>query len=1409
MENNTVKTNIWSVIPYLPFRILKKLATEEGHQFRRIEQLRGAVIYVDVAGFTSLTITLAQRGQHGVEEMQLMLSRYFYTELIRTIREFGGSVYQFAGDSVMAGMNRIEEETDADCGARAVKCAQAIQKWLMEKPAIENLGTFKLAAKVAVCFGDYFQILLGNLDTSLTCAIVGFPVESAGQAEKHAAGGDIILDKKMWDLLGPEKKGSPINDFYRFESGLDNKPIKKFDLTIDDKKFDSELLKRCSSFINPVIYNKIIGGHHSFFGDFREVTCVFIMFDGLDYVNSPEQSVKNLNEFLIFVTEQSRTYGEILIQTDFSDKNVFFALFGAPTAIENKENLACHFALKLLEAKDNFSFIKVLRIGIATGFTYCGDLGAPFRKGYTVVGETINLAARLMSYGQTSGVNIDSNTEPKLRKRYVLKMINDVAFKGIDKNKTIFRLESEIKRFRGILVHYNDKLVGRRQELDSLRGLLEKSINTAGQICLISGEAGIGKSRLTGAFLDEIEKYDAEPLVGYCYSYEKFTPFFPWKELLLLFFQIFDHETLQDKLSKMEKEFNNLKDVNSAWMAVLSGILGITVEENLFIRNLDPRQKNERIFQIIFQLLEKRALETPLVLYFEDTHWADEISLNLIHYIAERIKDIPAMILLVTRPTENFIKLSGLENHFEIKLSEMGETDARDFLGLKMKLELPDEHLENIILSRSQGNPFFMESIVQNLKEQSYLKDAGGGKYRAMNAISDITIPNTLQDVLLSRIDRLQETQKMIIKTASAIGRIFPYDVLHELTSEISKPDLNENLDSLRRLDLTPLESEDPLAYIFKHIVIRDVAYKSMLLTTRVDLHRRLAGILEVKSKEKLNEAAGILAFHFLAGNNEEKGLFYTLMAARKAKAQYANRDAIHHYTKVRELLKPENEELKATFFQATEELAQVNRQAGNYEESITLFEECLVYHKTNLRRAELHSGLGQVYQERGESERAIAEMETALKLTGRLAPTYKALTVLFLLGQVLIKVGHAMFPSLIRNLSEAKNARCQMQSTILSSLMKTYFFVDIDKLAWAGFAHLNVAERMRSDSELSLSSSNFGTMLQTIGMLELARKQFEKGILLAEKVKDPMVEAFAFIRRGLRGFYINEPECLIEDETRAINIFRQIGEMWELLTALSIKATGYYYKSMFAVHDEMYDEIGALSRQLGSSMHLSWKYAWAALSRYLIGSDDIKTIKDDLQKGLKISIENKDLYTQCVALMHMAIVSVRENEPDAAALLAVEANRVIRNYKVFLPHSAMAFVHAAEAALFALESGHVSKSQNRKLIKIVKQGYKMGLKLGKTFPYLLGPGLRIQARYFAFINRPEKADLIFIRAIQVLKTGPNRWETGVAYLDAAMCLPHRRDEYLPEARSIFEEYNIKAELRRIDKLSQYQEKRF
>ncbi len=1393
------------LIPYIPYEIVKQAGKSACCFFqKRLLPFRGTILFADIVGFTPIVLSLIKEGSQGTEKLQEVLTDY-YTELVETIRQFGASVYQFAGDSILVSFSMEANENAEQNISRAVKCTQDIIKKQTRFQEIKILNNkYNIYTSIGLSFGDYNQVLLGSRDLWCNFSIVGNTVEEAVRAKNQAEKGGVAVNRDLWNYISSVVKGEKQGNYYKIVSDMLSPYDYQKNFNLFEMLKNNKFYARCSALIKPLILEKITNRYQVFQGEHREITCLFLRFDGLNYDQDIIKNSRHLNDFYGFVQIEAARYGGLLLHTDFADKgNVFFILFGAPIAQEKKEILSIQLALNIMQEKTKFPFINTIQTGISTGKAYCGNFAAAIRKDYSVLGPVVNRAARLMTFSsKQTGIYIDEATELKINGRFLGKKIDNVSLKGIADSVTIYNIQSEIKHSNEPNTILKNKIIGRSKEYEQLLFLMKKSFQGNSHICTIIGEAGIGKTMLTNLLTDESNRFEAQSFKAFCFSYEQTTPFYPWRDLLFSFFKIKDFDEIKTAIKKITAKFTEtFADENHEWIPVLAKSLGITANEYDITKNLDPQQKQHKLFAIIHTLLIKDSIKKPLLLIFEDIHCIDEISMLLIEYLANRIDNHRIMIILSSRNNRHFSRLNQLPNFSIIRLSQLPEKDARDLIRNKLNFSKPDTQLENQVIFASDNNPFYIETIIQSLIEQSQIiEDENQQRCLAAN-IDKISIPNSIQDMVLSRIDALKQDDQVVVKTASVIGKTFDSEMLGSLLpKKFTQNTLAGAMATLNEMGITFSEQNNPKQFFFKQTVIRDVVYETLLEKTREELNLILALYLEKKERNSPLNVAERLAYHFIRAKQFDKGLQYSIMSAAKAKDQNANHDAINHYKTALTILSMEGSEKQQDMvYDIKANLANAERLAGNYKKAEQLYLDCFSYWQDPNKKMDLYIGLGNVYQEIGEPVKAIKELEKGLRVLKRKTPGSLATTILALFGQLYYHSMYSLFPFFVRSIHEKERERYKKQATIFAILNKIYLFDIVEKIAWSSLAMLNIARRLKSAYHLSLANGDYAVALMGMGFLPKAFKHFTKSIELAKNYPSyPRLEAIALLRLGFYYTFSNQISDSVKVLIESISIFRRIGEMWELLTALGALGQAYFLMSDFEKSEQTYLELEGMANDLNSSIHLGWTYCKIPFCRYLSGKMNADTTIDHLNAAFSISEQANDMMNPCILYGHLANIAVRQGDYEEAAKLSVKIMHANSQYKVMVPHVKISFVDASEAALFALENKAVTVPKN-KLLNIARLASQKALSLGKNYPYLKGPAHRAHARYLRFIGKEKKAVQELKKALTIMENSQNRWETGVTFFDASLIIPAQTKENLDRAREIFTTHHIKTELHRLE----------
>lgn len=589
-------------------------------------------------------------------------------------------------------------------------------------------------------------------------------------------------------------------------------------------------------------------------------------------------------------------------------------LFGAPKAHERHAELACFAALDMFDALQDFNRkngIKLeMHIGINTGLVIAGGIGSKGRQEYSVMGDAVNLAARLKdaaARGQTfvgpdvfslTGHSFNYNTLPPLR------------LKGKNEPVRTYSLQSRKTNpgggREGSL--YSD-LIGREEELRQMTSLLLDLHNGRGNLLAIIGEAGIGKSRLVTEIRNRV-KDQANWVEGRSLSNSRQRMYQPALEIMARLLAVSaDMEGEQIK-PLLQKELEHTLGANGkTYLPFLSQMmqLPLTEEEDIAVRYLNTGTLRERIFSAFSEYIEAKTRQAPLILVWEDLHWSDPSSLALIEHTLSFCRSCPLAIVLVFRPRkeervwqlheEILKKFVGIYHVFH--LEPLTAKDSALLMRKLIHVENLDADVERIILDKAEGNPFFVEELLRSLLDNGMLY-LEGQMIKASDTLDRLTIPGTLQGVIASRIDQLDGIDKLNLQTASILGRIFQEEVLSSLLSKLKQSaSLAHSLTQLVEREMLRRrmkEEREVTEYIFKHAVTHDVAYNSLLLSDRKMMHRLAGETIEELTDPEKDDYAESLAYHYERADQQEKAVHFLRRAAGRAKKLHSNEEAVELY---------------------------------------------------------------------------------------------------------------------------------------------------------------------------------------------------------------------------------------------------------------------------------------------------------------------------------------------------------------------------------------------------------------------------------------------------------------------------------------------------------------------------------
>ncbi|MBN1485819.1 MAG: tetratricopeptide repeat protein [Chloroflexia bacterium] len=857
----------------------------------------GCALLADLSGFTPLAdaLSAAHGPRRGVEELTALLNRV-YSPLIERVHRYRGSVVSFIGDALLCWF-------DQDDGRRGVAAALAMQRAMasLAAPGTPADDALSLSLKTGLAAGPTRRFLVGRPSLDL---LAGATLERMARAEQIAEAGEVILDPATAQALASQIEIVGRRQGFALVGGMALEVPPAPWPQLDLGALEAGKLR---PFLLAPVYERLVAGQGEFLAELRPAVALFLRFAGLDY--EADEAGPQLDTLVRRAQGVLQHYEGHLLQLTVGDKGSFFyATFGTLSAHEDDAGRALAAAQELQQLPRELEFIQGVQIGLSRGRVRAGAYGSAARRSYGAVGPEVVVACRLMENAPAGEVWCSPAVHKAARAQWVLEPLEPIVLKGKIDPLPVFR---PLRRQRGRAVRPLGSLVGRQDELATLKRLLDEAAAGQRRVLLLEGEPGIGKSRLLAELRDLARQEGLRWLEGAGQSIEQGTPYRAWRDLLAAYFGLEPHMGSAERRQCVQEGVVAVNPALAPRAPLLNDVLQLGLPETALTQSLEPKLRHESLTALLLDLLRARAGQGPLALVLEDAHWLDSLSWQLALSVARALYEQPLLLVMALRPLPEELPegaaLANLAGAETLPLQALTAENATALAAARLGVDsqaLPEE-VAALVQQRAGGNPLFAEELAHVLRESGVLAVERGrcvlvGDLAALRA----AVPDTVEGVVLARIDRLPPEQQLTLKVAAVIGRVFLYRTLRDVhPRRVLEEILRAQLGELDRRDLTLVEALEPeLCYLFKHVITREVAYETLLFAQRRELHRVVAGWYERVYAGALEPYLPLLVHHYHQAEEREKERHYARLAGEQAAGQYANAEALRYLGRALEL---------------------------------------------------------------------------------------------------------------------------------------------------------------------------------------------------------------------------------------------------------------------------------------------------------------------------------------------------------------------------------------------------------------------------------------------------------------------------------------------------------------------------
>jgi class 3 adenylate cyclase/tetratricopeptide (TPR) repeat protein len=979
---------------------------------------------------------------------------------------------------------------------------------------------------------------------------------------------------------------------------LPSEPAPK-ELSFDEK------IDKIQRYLPKGLTEKILSQRDRIEGERKQVTVMFCDMEGYSQLSErlgPEEAYSIMDQVYEILIHKVHDY-EGTVNEMTGDGIV--ALFGAPIALEDAPQRAVRSAMAIHREMARFSDnIKEetegipplkMRIGIHTGPVVVGTLGNDLRVEFKAVGETVNLASRMEGLAEPGATYVTEDTFELSKGFFRVEALGEKEVKGKEEPINVYRVigpSTRRTRFDVSAERGLTPFVGRERELELMLDGFRRTKSGRGQAISIMAEAGVGKSRLLYEFRKAVANEDATFLEGKCLSYSKGVAYHPVIDILKANFDVLEGDGAAEIREKITRGLKILGLGEALTVPYFLELLSVK-DSGIAKISMSPEAKKDRIMEALKQIVLKGSEIRPLILAYEDLHWVDKSSEDVLKYVLENIPGARALMIFTYRP--EFVHAWGSKSyHSQVTLNRLSNRESLTMATHLLGTEQIGSALEEFILEKTEGIPFFIEEFMKSLTDLRII-ERKDNTYRIAKDIETVTIPATIQDVIMARVDSLPERAKGVLQTGSVVGREFSHDLINRVMA-LPEQELLSHLSALKDSEVLYERGIYPQStYIFKHALTQEVAYNSLLLKRRKQIHKEIGKAIEALYPDRLEEHCELLAYHYARSASADNAVEYLDMANQKAAKLSAMEEAKAYFYEAMELLDAlpeieENQQRRISLLVNQAEVFMLLLKNPEYYDLLIRYEPMAI----ELGNQVL---LGAFYSRVGHKEFGLGRFDQAIKITTKAAELCEAagnaedagFAYTWLEWSHLFRGDFhrvlAVKEDLLRTMDQRFNLRWYVRGLCAAS--RGYICLGRwDEAVQDAQEAFKVGEEFSDNSIICFAAFNLSIAYTSKG--DLARA-IEYGELMFQKASTPADKAWAQRSLGWALCRSGETNRGIELLTAALPIFQAGGWMPAVIPASCTLGEGHWLAGEEDKATQTLVELLEIVGRCGARYYLGW----------------------------------------------------------------------------------------------------------------------------------------------------------------------------------------------------------------------------